>query len=87
MRAQAHGQIAVKLNHGELAEPLNERLRQRGQTGADFNHRLAGFGRNGVHDGVNDASVCQKMLAKAFAWNVFDVFHRLDQVGGSRISI
>jgi hypothetical protein len=40
--AQARGQVAVQLDHGEPAQALDQRLGQRHQAGADLDHGLAG---------------------------------------------
>ena len=77
--AQAHGQIAVQLDHRQMAQTLDQRLRECGQAGANLDHGLTGHRGNGVHDGIDDAAVCQKVLTKAFAG---DVLHWT----GSRIS-
>lgn len=43
--AQACGQVAVDF-HGELAQRVQQRLRQRGQAGADFDHGFAALWRD-----------------------------------------
>ena len=68
--AQAHGQVTVQLNHRQMTQPLHQRLRERRQTGADLHHGLTSHRGDGVHDGIDDAAVRQKVLAKAFAGNV-----------------
>ena len=70
MQAQAQRQVAVQLNDGQTAQALDQRLRERGQAGADFHHRIAWLRRNRLHDGVNDGAIGQKMLAKALARQV-----------------
>jgi hypothetical protein len=76
---QAHGQVAVQFDDCELAQPLDQRLRERGQTGPDFNHGLARLRIDGLNDGLDDPAVAQEMLPKTFARNVL-------HWGGSRIS-
>ena len=71
VQAQAQGQITVEFDHRQAAQALDQRLGERGQAGADLDHGLARLGRDGVHDGVDDAVVGQEVLAKAFAGNVF----------------
>ena len=77
--AQAHGQIAVQLDHRQVAQALHQGLGQSSQARADLDHGLARLRVDGVHDGIDDAAVGQKVLTEAFAG---DVFHW----GGSRIS-
>ena len=77
--AQAHRQVAVQLDDRQVTQTLDQRLRQRGQARPNFDHGLARFGVDRIHDGIDDAAVGQKVLTKPFAC---DVFHW----GGSRIS-
>ena len=70
MRAQAHRQIAVEFDHGEAAQALHQRLRERGQTGADLHHGVAGLRRDGVDDGVDDGAIGQEVLTEALAGDV-----------------
>ena len=79
MFAQALGQIAVQLHHGQAAQTLHQGLCQGGQTRADFDHGVRGRGRNLAHDGIDDGAIGQEVLAEPFAC---DVFH----CGLSRIS-
>ena len=74
MLAQLPGQVAVQLNHRELAQTLHQRLRQGRKPGANFHHNLAGPRRDRLDDLFDDALVSQEMLAKAFAR---DVFHEI----------
>ena len=67
---QPGGQVPVQFDDGEVSEALDQRLRQRGQARADFDHGVARLRRNGGHDGIDDCAIGQKMLAKAFAGNV-----------------
>ena len=77
--AQAHRQVAVELDHREVPQALDQGLREGRQTGADLDHGLTGHRGDGVHDGIDDAAVGQKVLAEAFAGNVL-------HWAGSRIS-
>ena len=77
--AQAAGQVTVELDYRQPPQPLDQRLRQRGQAGADFDHGLARTGIDGIDNGIDDAVVTQKMLTKPLASNVL-------HWGGSRIS-
>ena len=67
MRAQALRQVPVQFDHREPAEPLQQRLRQGRQAGADLHHGLARLGCNFAHDGVDDGRVGQEVLAEALA--------------------
>ena len=80
MAAQMGGQVAVEFDHGQPAEALHQRLGQRGQTGPDLHHRLAGHRGDGGHNGVDDAVVGQEVLAETLAG---DMAHNW---GSSRIS-
>ena len=71
LAAKARSQIAVQLDDGQPPQALKQRLGERGQAGADFHHGLPRAGGNGADDGVNHGFVAQKMLAEAFAGNVF----------------
>jgi hypothetical protein len=53
-----------------MAQALNQRLRERSQTGADLDHGLTCHRGNRVHNGIDDAAVREKVLAKAFAGDV-----------------
>jgi hypothetical protein len=53
-----------------MAQALNQRLSQCRKAWANFDHGLTGHRGNGVHDGIDDAAVCQKVLSKAFAGDV-----------------
>ena len=70
-QAQARGQVAVQLNHGELAQTLDQRLGQGHQAGANLDHGLARLGVNGFNNVVDDGAIGQKILAKALAGNMF----------------
>ena len=95
MGAQAARQVAVQLDDGERAQALYQGLRECRQTRADFDHVLARHRGNGVNNGVNDAAIRQKVLAKTLAGNVLHqsvtpkapraVMERATQLG-SRIS-
>ena len=67
---QAARQIAVELDHGQVPQALDQRLRERGQAGTDLDHHLPGGGCNFAHDGVDDGAVGQEVLAEALAGNV-----------------
>jgi len=71
MQAQAQRQVAVQFDDREAPQAFHQGLRQRGQTGPDLDHGLAGQRRNGLHDAVDDALVGQEMLSEALAGNVF----------------
>ena len=58
---------ATRVDVVALAEALDQRLRQRGQAGADFDHALAAGRGDGMHDRIDDAAIGQKVLAEAFA--------------------
>ena len=70
VRTQPRGQVAVEFDHREAPQPLDQRLRQRRQAGADFDHGLARARVDGAHDGVDDGRVGQEVLAKALARDV-----------------
>jgi hypothetical protein len=71
------GQVAVQLDDGQPAQPLHQRLRQRGQAGADLHHGLARLRGDLAHDRVDDAAVRQEVLPEAFAGNVFHTLQPL----------
>ena len=79
VQAQAQRQVAVQLNDRQAPQALDQRLRERGQAGADFHHRLARLRCNGLHDGIDDGAIGQKMLAETLARQVL-------HWGGSRYS-
>mgnify|MGYP001764850474 CR=1 FL=1 len=54
----------------EVPEPLDQGLRQGGQTGADFHHRLRGLGVDGIHNGSDHGLIAQEMLPEPLACNV-----------------
>ena len=70
-QAQTRRQVTVQLDHGELAQTLDQRLRQRHEAGTDLDHGLACRGVDGVNNAVDDGAVRQKVLAKTLAWNMF----------------
>lgn len=74
MATQALRQVAVQLNHRQGSESLHQRLRQRRQAGANFDHELAREWINRSDDGIDDAAISQEMLPKTFAGNVFSDF-------------
>ena len=82
MGAQPHREVAVELDHGQLAQAFDQRLGQRGEAGADLDHELARLGRDLVDDGFDDGLVGQEMLAEALARLVGCVHW-----GGSRYSM
>jgi hypothetical protein len=57
-----------------VAQALYQRLCHGGQARANFHDGLAGLGVYGGNDGLNDAAVGQKVLAKTFTCDVFTVF-------------
>ena len=79
MRAQTGGQIAVQLDHGEAAKPLDQRLRQRRQARADLDHGITGARIDLAHDGVDDGTVAEKVLPETFAGPV--LFHEVGPPG------
>ena len=86
MLTQACGQIAVQLNHGQAAKPLHQGLGQCSKTRANFNHKLPRTRVDSQDYGVNNAVVCQKMLPKALARDVFHITPPFFYWGGSRNS-
>jgi hypothetical protein len=54
-----------------LPQTLHQRLRERGQARANFDHGLPGLRVDGVHDGIDDAAIGQKVLTETFAGDVF----------------
>ena len=66
MRLQACRQIAVQLNDGQLVKAFADRLGQRGETGADFNHRLAFLRINRRDDAVDHKLIVEEVLPEAF---------------------
>ncbi len=79
MGAQPRGKVPVQLDHGQVAQTLDQRLRQGRQARTDLHHRLTSPGINRLHDRVDDAAIGQEVLAEALAG---DVLH----CGGSRYS-
>lgn len=70
MQAQACCQVAIEFDHGQLTQTFDQGLRQSRQTGANFNHRLARFGVNGINDVVDDGFVSQEVLTESFPGDV-----------------
>ena len=66
MRLQAGRQIAVQLDNGQLVKAFTDRLGQRGETGADFNHRLAFLRINRRDDAVDHKLIVEEVLPEAF---------------------
>ncbi len=77
MLAQLPGQVAVQLDHSQVPQSLNQRLRQGRQPGPDLHHSLARPRRNRLDDAFDDALVSQEMLAEAFARDVLHKDHGL----------
>ena len=70
---QALDDVAVDFDHIKLIELARQRLGNRRQTGADFNHHIIGRGANGAHNIIDDAGVLQKILPETLAG--FMLFH------------
>src|SRR5690606_19418245 len=83
VQAQAQGQVAVKLDHGEPADALDQRLGQGHQARADLDHGIAGFGVDRIDNGIDNAAIGQKILTEAFTGNMFQT---KPYWGGSRYS-
>ena len=66
VRLQTRGQIAVKFDHRELVQTFADRLRQRRQTGADFDHCLTLLRVNGGDNTVDHKLIVEKVLPEAF---------------------
>ena len=62
----------IDLDRIDVAGALDQRARQRGLAGADFDDRLAGPGINRIDNARNDARIVQEVLAEAFACPVSD---------------
>jgi hypothetical protein len=71
MFAPMRRQIAVQFHHGERTQSLHQRLGERTQAWANFDHVIAGLRMNPFNDLLDQTAINQKMLAKAFARNVF----------------
>ncbi len=67
MFTQLTRQIAVQLNHGQVAQALDQGLGQGGQTRTDFHHDLLRLGRYCSNNFINHTSIGQEMLPKPFA--------------------
>jgi hypothetical protein len=54
-----------------MTQSFDQGLSERSQAGANFNHGLSGLRVDGIDDGIDDATVRQKMLPKPLARDVF----------------
>ena len=54
---QANGQVAIELDHRQMAQALDQGLCQSGQAGSNFNHGLSRLRCDGIDNGFNDAAV------------------------------
>ena len=63
--AQAHGQIAVQLNHVQGCAAFQQRPGQCAGTGADLDQDFARLRVEGIEDALHDAVVVQEVLAEA----------------------
>ena len=66
MRLQASRQIAVQFDNGQLVKTFADRFGQRGETRADFNHRLAFLRINRRDDAVDHKLIVEEVLPEAF---------------------
>jgi hypothetical protein len=65
--SRANSQIAINLNHGEMAQTFHQGLGQGSKARTDFNHALTRNRINGSDNGINDGVIGQKMLTESFS--------------------
>src|SRR6266571_3245892 len=65
--AQAPAQVPVELHDVEVLDPLEQRGRQRTESGADFNEVLAPVRIDCGDDVLDDPPVDEKMLTESFS--------------------
>src|SRR5574343_1724326 len=70
---QTGNQVAIDFDDVQVIDTLQQRLGNRPQAGADFDHRIATLRIDGRDNGGNDAAIDQEVLAEAFAGDV--AFH------------
>ena len=63
---QARDDVAVDLHHMQFMQMLQQRARQRTQTGADLHHVVIRLRADTAHDVGDDGLVNQEILAKLF---------------------
>ena len=67
---QRSGQIAVDLDDLQVVEMIEQRIRQRTATWADFDQPVIGLRIDCAHDAFDDRAVDQKILTETLAWSM-----------------
>ncbi len=71
---QACHQIAIKFDHMQLPHTFQQEARHCSKAGSDLDHGIVCFRFNDANDVVQDTLISQKILTKAFSWNMFHDF-------------